>query len=363
MTASGEYAGKIISSSLSAAVTDTRESEGQSSCRPAQDVDLWRRPLVTTFNLGSVAGGLEPTDIDLVGDYAYISSDSAKASAPDLFIFDVSDMSAPVELSHLDTGPGISALHVAGNHAYLANDSVTAQLQIVEITDRISPKLITSYRLPGMYGTSSPLGSAVFYKAGKVFLGSTKSAIEELHYIEVSSPKAPRYIAGFEMGNSVNDIFAFRDNAYVASPHRDEIKMFNMSSDSFKEVFSYNDPGATGNGKRISYFLDTLYLGKTKTFSHNELFAFDLSLSSFPVRFKYPLPASIQGLIGYGDLLFVALHQASDGFLVFDVLSSPLRLNVDPIDFPGLPLNFDCDKDMFAMISEGSPIITFISPQ
>jgi hypothetical protein len=74
--------------------------------------------------------------------------------------------------------------------------------------------------------------------------------------------------------------------------------------------------------------------------------------------------ASVQGLIGYRKLLFTVINRATDSFQVMDVSSStPSRINKSKINFSKPTTNFDCDKDLFVVVSEGSSVITFIKPQ
>lgn len=342
---------------------DTSESEGQSSCRPVQNTAAWVDPLVSSFDLASIAPSLKSTDIDMVGDYLFVSSNATTASSSDLFIFNVSDTRDVRLVSILDTGPGIAALSATGKHVYAANTSINGQLQVIDTSDLSHPRLISNYKLPGEYDDGTTVGNALFYKAGKIFLGTQKSQVAELHHIDVSDPNHPREVDSREIGNAVNDIFAFKDKVYVASPHSDEMKAFSVSLDGFLSPFiSYNDPGSTGNGKRLSLFLSTLYVGKTQTFAREEVLA--LSASSSPrLHFGLAIGSSVQGLIGYGSLLFVIPHRSTESFLIYDVASStPRRLN-KPISIPFAPLNFDCDRDTFAVVSEDSALITFIKPR
>ena len=362
------FRGKTLTVSMSGLVVNINESEGQSSCRPSQDVKVWEQPKVSFYDLTKTGITIEPTDIDVVGNYAYISSNASSASSSDLYIFDVSNTDDVKIVSSLDTGPGLNALHVAGDYAYVANTSVNSQLQVINITNKIKLKITATYKVPGLYGTSTPIGLAVFYKNKKVFLGTDKSDVAELYYIDVSFETNPVTIASQEIGHGVNEIFAFRDKLYVASPHRDELKSYIISSSFLTPSISYNDPGSTGNGKRLSLFLNILFLGKTKTINKEELLALDTSTSSstslFLPLFKTPMGASVQGLISYGKLLFTVINRATDSFQVMDVSSStPSRINKSKINFSRPPTNFDCDKDLFGVVSEGSSVITFIKPE
>ena len=362
------FRGRTLTVSMSGLVVNTNESEGQSSCRPSQDVKVWEQPKVSFFDLSKIGITIEPTDIDVVGNYAYISSNASSASSSDLFIFDITNSDDVKIVSSLDTGPGLNALHVAGDYAYVANTSVNSQLQVINIRTKNKPVTVASVKVPGLYGTSTPIGLAVFYKNKKVFLGTDKSDVAELYYIDVSFQANPVTITSKEIGHGVNEIFAFRDKLYVASPHRDELKSYTISASDLFPSASYNDPGSTGNGKRLSLFLNTLFLGKTKTFNKEELLALDISKatssSSFSLLFKIPIGASIQGLISYGKLLFTIQNRVTDSFQIMD-MSSPTtsRININKINFNKAPTNFDCDKDSFIAVSEGSSVITFIKPQ
>lgn len=355
------FSGRHTSILLHRMAVDTSESEGQSSCRPIQEREVWKHPKIYSFDLGIFGKDIKPTDVDVVGPYAYIASNSATASSPDFVVLDISKSPEVSLVSSLDTGPGWQSLHVAGYYAYGANTSINSQLQVINLSDRRNPRLAASFKIPGEYGSSTPTGSAVFYMSGKVFLGTDKSDIGELHLVDVTDPSVPRHITAQEVGHGINDFFAFKDTVYVASPHRDELLVFLVSPGGFMLRSSYSDPGATGGGKRLSLFLGKLFLGKTKTIGREELIVLDVSASSsVSALSRLALPASVHGIIAYGDLVFTLINRVTDSFYVFDTENT--RINVEDIDFPGAPLNFDCDESLFVVVSNESSVITFINP-
>jgi hypothetical protein len=356
-----DHRGRSQEAVLSTFITHTLESDGQSSCRPRQDEKLWNRVVVSTTDLNKFGIDIHPTDIDMVGPFVFISSNTAKASSSDLFIFNASDPLNLILLAELDTGPGIEAIKVAGKYVYAANTSSNSHLQIVDKSNLQQPFLVSSYKLSDASTSSPTISNTLFYKAGKIFLGTQKSQIEELHYLDVSTPSFPIELDAHEIGHGINDIFAYKEKLYVASPHTDEMKAFTItSSGKILPFASYNDPGSTGNGKSLSLFLDTLYLGKTFTFAKEELLA--LSASSTPQRyFGMPLGTSVQDLLRYGNLLFALLHQSSDGLAVYTVGTSSARRLNEPVKLPAIPLHMDCDKNLFAIIYEESLFLTFIT--
>ena len=345
---------------MSSFVTDTSESIGQSSCRPVQDIKLWENPKNYSFNIGSQLQNIQPTDIDMVGKYAYITSNTSSSSDPDFIILDISDISSPVIVSYLNTGPGLLSIHVAGNYAYVGNSSVNSQLQIIDIVDKAHPRIVSSYKLPGIYNDATTVGNVVFYKNNIVYLGTQKSDIAELHAIDVSLPNYPHEVSSYEIGSAINDIFAFKDKVYVASPGSVELKIFSFISNKLAPISSFNVPEGLGNGKRLSLFLDNLYLGRTV--GKDELYALGVSSSMPSTLFHYLVGSSIHGVLCYGKLLFVLSSKNSDGFLVFDISNhSALRINTIPIYFSGSPINFDCDQNMFGVVFDNNSTISFIT--
>jgi len=356
------YLKRVLSVSLSTFVTDTSESQGQSSCRPVQDIELWKKLITYSFDLGLEGKKLQPTDIDVVGHYAYITSNTASSSDADLIILDISDIKNLVILSYLNTGPGLLSLHVAGNYAYVGNSSVNSQFQIIDVTDKAHPHIVSSYKLLGNYNDATTVGNVVFYKSGKIYLGTQKSAIAELHVIDVSLPSSPHELSSYEIGSAINDIFVFKDRVYVATPDNEELKIFSFISNNLFNISSYDAPGSLSNGKRLTLFLNKIYLGMTV--GKDELYALDTSSTPPLPIFHSLMGSSIHGIIAYGKLLFVLSSNQSNGFVVFDVSSSstlPYRVNTFPVSFSGNPLNFDCDQGIFAVVSEDSSVILFIT--
>jgi hypothetical protein len=355
------YHQRRVSVFLEMVLADISESEGQSTCRPDQDKTHWEHPLVTAFDMGTFGGVVVPTDIDMRGHFAYVSSNDSRASSSDFFIVDMSDRDDIKVLSSLDTGPGVEAVHVAGNFAYLANTSVNAQLQIVDITDKSHPFVVHSYKLPGLYTGTLPTGLSLSYYKKYVLLGTIKNSGAEFYSIDVSG--MPRLVDQFEIGSGVNDIQSYRGKVYVASPHQEEVKSFLVSnSGMLSYVSGYNDPGSTGNGKSLSVFLEEVVVGKTQTFKREEL----LVLNRNPyLSLKYSLPfgVSVQGVISYGTLIFVLLHRASDALMIISKEESLGEMQGNILDVSGSALSFDCDRTTFGVVSDSSPIIYFIDPQ
>ncbi len=340
-------------------ITDIRESEGQSSCRPRDELSVWSRVNIVTTELKTNSIPIAPTDIDVVGSYAYISSNDARASSSDLFIYDVSDPYNMVLVSSIDTGPGIASIAVAGSFVYAAHTSINAQLQIISIEDRFKPRVVSSYKLPGLYSDSTTIGNAVFYKAGLVFLGTQKSQISELFVIDVSLPTSPHLNSSVEIGHGINDIFAFRNFVYVASPHADELKAFTLlSAGLLVPLYNFNDRGSTGNGKRLSFFDSTVYLGKTYTFYHQEVLGIYARTSQKISGIR--TASSVQGILAYKNMLVTVQNTDTHNMLFLN--RKTLNQLRSPLSLPGYPLAMDCDKEKFFVIYDDKSSLSIIAP-
>ncbi len=115
------------------------------------------------------------TDIEARHNILYITADSATKSKNDFYIIDASDTKHPKILLQIDTGPGLEALALHDNYAYVANASVNGQLQIIDVSDTNHPILKKTYKLPGVYSDSGSVGNSIYYHQGFVYLGHLKA--------------------------------------------------------------------------------------------------------------------------------------------------------------------------------------------
>ena len=349
--------GRILSFSLEQVVVDLSESEGQSSCRPSYQGDKWAPFTISSFDLSSIVSNIYPTDIDVVGNYAYIASDSAIAADHDLFIFEVSDREAPSFVSSLNTGPGLLSLHVVSDMVYAGNTSINAQIQAINISDRFNPFLIDSLKLAGTYTDGTTVGNKIFYKAGKVFLGTKKSQSEELRVIDVSSGGL-REVGAFEIGSAVNDIFAFKDVLYVATARQDaELMIFAFSEEGKLVLNDAHDLDGIGSGTSLTLFLNKLFIGRSKSIQgQGGIYYFE----DQEMQGNLETDVTTLDVFGYGRFVYTLLNRTEDAFKIY-----PSSISIESfgqkIDFSSLPLTFDCDQDTFTILLKESPLIYFIT--
>lgn len=174
----------------------------------------WRNPKT----LGSIdlGPGNSATDLDVVNKIVYLSAEASARNKPDFFIIDATDSQNLSVVSSLNTGEGLNTLDASVNYVYAANRDIDAQLQIIDVSNRVNPVLISSFKLPGVSG-SNAVGQSVFYSDSKVYIGTPKATGPEFHIIDVSNPASPVHLGSFEINDNINDIYVLNQRAYLAT--------------------------------------------------------------------------------------------------------------------------------------------------
>ncbi len=89
--------------------------------------------------------------ITIDGSYAYMGRDSNGSCTAgtgqncEFLIYDISTPSSSTLVGALEIGADVNDVYVSGNYAYLATDSDTGELTIVDITTKSSPSIAYSY--------------------------------------------------------------------------------------------------------------------------------------------------------------------------------------------------------------------------
>lgn len=176
----------------------------------------WSNPTtLTSFDLGA---GNEGTDINVKNKTVFISSIASDDKKPDLFIIDVTNPQAPTMKSSFNTGKGVNALSVRGNYAYLAHNSTTQQLQIVNVSNEYNPSLIREITLPNNRSTPQAIFAFKDASTSKDYVAiGTKASLtgEELFIYDVSNVNEPVLVTSLETLISITDIFMLKRRLYL----------------------------------------------------------------------------------------------------------------------------------------------------
>jgi len=313
---------------------------GREFCYPILSFD--EASLESYLNGINIGIGNNSTDIEVRNDFIYLSADSSTASMPDLFIIDNTNPNNPTIVSTLNTGPGINAIEVAGPYIFAAQASTVNQLQIIDIHDRMNPKVISQLKVNLPTATTTPpFAQSIYYNNGYVYLGTSKWNGEEFNVIDVSNVKSPVIVGTFETSTLINDIGVLDDTAYLASSDQMQMRTIDIVDKSNPKLLnSFSASGwQTQEGKVIDIFEDNISLGRTvggfNVASNHEIFTFGSTTISRDI------PGGIYGILTRKNDLFLLTHANSREFQVFDP-----SLQNKKYDFPlsSSPVKMTCDN-------------------
>ncbi len=270
----------------------------------------------------NIGAGNASTDVEVRNGIAYISSDSATAALPDFYILDVHNPASPLIISSINTGPGLAALEVAGPYAYAANLGTTNQLQIIDISNRAAPSVVSKFKLPLPQASSTPpLATAIFYSKGYIYIGTEKWEGNEFSVIDVHIPTNPVYVGGFETNTLINNIFVRDGLAYVAASDVGQMRILNISQPaSIFQISQFSPTGwETQQGKTISYFEGNISLGRTSggfnIVRNHEIFAFSTTTELVS---SADIPSGVYGIVDRPEYKIIVTHFGSEELQVWN---------------------------------------------
>lgn len=259
------------------------------------------------------------SDMEVRNGFVYLSADSTLSSPDDIFIIDVRNHSSLSVLSSTNTGPGISAIEVAGPYIFAAQSSTVNQLQIIDIHDRKLPKLISQFKLalPNA-STSAPFATSIFYSKGYVYLGTEKWNGSEFNIIDVSNVLNPVLIGSFETNTLINDIYIVDNIAYLATSDEKQMRVLDIGNKSHPVLIDSFSPSGyqTQEGNVLEYFEGILGFGRTvggfNVVTNHELFIYSTSTISRDI------PGGIYGILLRPPNIFTLTNFQNKEFQVFD---------------------------------------------
>ncbi len=355
---------------LSTFAVDIKNANQGDTCDVVLSGD-WTRPQV--MNVGNaldLGSGNMATDIDVLQGKVYITANSTKTSDKDFFVVDVADPVHPSIVGSLNTGPGLSAVTVVGNYAYVANQSSaisSGQLQIINISNQQSPTLLTTYKLPSVSGTAG-VGNSIFYYQSKIYLGTLKATGPEFHIIDVSNPAAPLEIGSWEVNSLVGAIYVSRGVAYLGTPSPStgadtgQLKILDVSNPTnVVSLGSFTSPVTSTQSGQSMYLLGhTLYFGRSGTtlFTSHKFFTLDISTPSTVVdRGSKDIGSSINDMIVRTGRAFLVTTDALKEFQVWDVHDPQNTTLTTSLDLPASASAMDCEgSTMYVALSSNNAL-------
>jgi hypothetical protein len=185
--------------------------------------------LFLSSELSSYAvGGATFFAVDAVGTYAYV------ASGAGLIVFDVSDPANPAIAGSLDTPGTARDVFVEGNYAFVADNE--AGLQIIDITDPANPDSVGNYTY-----TTADSARGVFVSGNTAYVAYGGSG---LVIVNVAQKNAPSLISSYNTPGFAQDVVVDASYAYVADHSNGGLQIIDITSPADPVLAGqYNSPG------------------------------------------------------------------------------------------------------------------------
>ncbi|MCC7356256.1 MAG: hypothetical protein IT410_01400 [Candidatus Doudnabacteria bacterium] len=350
--------GVLQTTKLSSVVPNYNGAVGEETCSVYFSHGWLAPKIIAQLALSAIA-----TDVDVADGYAYVTVDDSVAATPDLFVIDVHDIKNPQVVGSINTGPGLAAVHVVGQYAYVANLSTVSQLQIIDIAEVSQPQLKTAFKIPEILDPTLA-GQSIYVKDGVAYLGLTKNTGAELQIINVSNVLAPVVIGTFETDTKISAVFVGDGLAYLATPNQTQLRVLNVSNPStISTVSTFSASGyQVQDGRSIELLDDTVLLGRTvggfNNPSNHELFNIALINNSLTSQSSVDVGHSIRALFFRTPYVFSGTNNPDKEFQVWKVASNGVMTPHSSLSLSASINAIDCENEnIYAALENGEGLV------
>ncbi len=228
------------------------------------------------------------------GDCALDYSNNPIASGADLALFPAQTISADVDRIE--------------KIAYTAASTTSNQLNVFQISSSSSPHYITSQSLPGVTG-SYPGGRSIYYFNNTVYIATHRTAGNEFHIFDVTTPTNPKWLGSKEINHNINAVIIRDSYAYLGtSGNTKNIIILDISNP--KNILILNSLSFLGSEDTLSIALigDRLFIGRKKgtISSHPDFLICNIANPSNPILIgNIYLHENINTITVQGDIAYL----------------------------------------------------------
>lgn len=285
----------------------------------------WRDPRTAgTIDLGP---GNEGTDLSVKNYTVYATAKASDDKKHDFYSIDVTNVDAPVKLGSIDTGKGLNAIALMTSYAYVAHNNNVSQLQIIDISTPSNPSLAAQISLQ----SNAQSAISVFALGDYAYIGSIVSTGKEFQIFNVSNPTNPTFTGSVEIGANINDIYVYRNRAYLATGRTDaEIMIFDISTPSSpQQIASFDSMSTPGLSIFVNNF-NRFFVGIGNSFQIID----SSNLNSLIVKGAFNAGGSINDLCIRSYLAFLATANANSEFQAVDITDQTNLMPHSSYNFP-----------------------------
>lgn len=286
----------------------------------------------------------DANDIYVSGNYAYMvtENNSSGSGGSEFYILNIADPKNPAQVSSLNIGSTATAVVVQGNYAYVSTKRDSSELRIIDISNVLTPSIISNIDLTGSqdasdvavsgtklylvrgnslyyfniidprYPPQTPLnnidlgdlGKKLFISANYVYVATEKSNKE----LQIFDATTAAYVGGADLPDDATDVFVQGARAYVSTDINSgaEFYVFDVSNPSSPALLGSYEVGERVNA--ISIVGPYALLGLTANQNQNlEIKVIDISFPTTisPVR-DFNLDGDVLGLSANCSLVYAA---------------------------------------------------------
>ncbi|MBP6859832.1 MAG: beta-propeller fold lactonase family protein [Candidatus Magasanikbacteria bacterium] len=212
--------------------------------------------------------GTNPVSVFVSGRYAY----TANSGSDNISIIDVSNPSAPVQISTTSVGGAFSypiSISVSGQYAYTANYSLNT-ISVVDISNPFRPVQVATASVGG-----NP--SSIYISGRYAYVSNYAS--NTVSIVDISNPRSPTQISTVTVGTNPYSVFVSGRYAYAANFTSNNISVVDISNPSAPVQVGTTVVG----GGPYSVYVSGRYAYTANTNS-NTISVVDISNPSAPVQ-------------------------------------------------------------------------------
>ena len=288
----------------------------------------WTNPgEVTTVDLSGSRNGLK---IAIQGDYAYI----VRSGGTDFSVIDISNPTAPTQVGSTSVSGTPSDVDVSGNYAYVSSNSNRHELIVIDISTPSSPSTVGSYNAHGKQNAN-----AVLVNGTTVYVGRDSSDTE-VFSLDVSTPSSPSLLDSIDLDGDVNGL-AFStsggtDYLHLASSNEIEYEIYDVTTPSSMTSVGNLDFSGKNDALSVAVISDgsVAFVGRR----NGQFISIDLSTISSPSELDtIDIGTGLNDIAidGTDTYAFLATDKNTQEFQVVDISNTSAPSVVGFVDAAG----------------------------
>ena len=271
----------------------------------------------TTTAVYNLPGTATPRDIFELGQKVYVVTNN-NTSGPEFYIFDVSNIYAPILLGSYEIGDTVRAVKVKDDYAYLVSHSNSRELIVLNVSNPYNVSLATNFDLSG---TSDALDLVI----GETELYVMRNNI--FYSFSIVDPNNPVLLGEINISGTARSMALSGNYIFIANNDGNrEVQAFNIINPANLEAAGiYNLPG--GIDALDIYVQGNRAYVSTTTNSNREFYVLDVS-DPYNIAFlgSYERGVNVNTFAIVGPYALLGASASSEELTVIDV-SFPATIN------------------------------------